>query len=102
MIKLESRWLELDIKIDGYDLIPIKILGNESMSKPYYFDIDIVTTNQYIYPIDILGKKISITINSATKKYINALVMDFEKITSNYQGLARYKIKSSAYIESLK
>lgn len=102
MINLEQRWLELDIKINNADLLPIKVTGCEAISQPFEFDIVFVSTNQQISPSDLLGKAITVKLNSDPVRTIHGVVFNLKKITDNYHGYAKYQIKLCSFIEALK
>lgn len=102
MINLEQRWLELDIKINNADLLPIKITGCETISQSFDFEIVFVSTNQQIYPSDLLGKAVTVTLNSDPIRTIHGVVFNLKKITNDYYGYAKYQIKLCSFIEALK
>jgi len=73
----------------GEDVLLLKgISGEEGISKPYFFNLEMLSTNSCITFTDIIGKNVTISIVLADRKtrYINGIVAEFSQTRSGEYG----------------
>ncbi len=73
----------------GEDVLLLKgITGEEGISKPYFFNLDMLSSNHNISFKDIVGKNVTVSVALADRKtrYINGIVAEFAQTRSGEYG----------------
>ena len=94
----ENRLISIDTPL-GQDVLLLQgFTGQEGISKLFRFDLDLLSENSAIAFKDIVGKNVTITVNTAgDPRYFNGLISRFA-LTGRESGLARYQAEMVPWV----
>src|SRR5271155_415379 len=93
----------ISLSVDGQDkdtLLLQSFNGSESISRPYLFQLDVLTTNKNLDFTKVLGQKACITLKTfdpSTSRYFSGYVSRFVQ-TDSIDGLDHYRMDVAPWI----
>jgi type VI secretion system secreted protein VgrG len=77
----ENRIIQMDSPLGKDVLLLLDVTGTESISRPFQFHVEMISTNSAIDYSKIIGKKVTITVvlSAGQKRYINGYVSSFSQ-----------------------
>lgn len=99
-ISQSGRLLALDTPLGKDVLIPTSFSGEEGMSRLFSFSVEAFSANDSIAAADLLGKSVTVTVNSAghQPRLFNGVVTGFSTGTVTFNGYRRYALTLSPWL----
>jgi len=91
-ISQDNRLLSIESPLGKDELLLVSCSGTESISDTYHYQLDLLSNNLDIKPQDLVGKSVSITINTPEKRYIHGYIsrLALGDISKELGGLRSY------------
>lgn len=104
MLSQDKRMIQVSNLIGPDALVATAIHGEEHLSKPYHYQVSLLSDNHQISQCDLVGKPITVNINHADKvRYITGHITHLALHDVNNEGLRAYTavIKPGLWFMSL-
>lgn len=98
-----GRWITIDSPLGQNVLVPTSFRGQEHLSRPFLFDVEVASSNSSIGPGDLLGKSVSVSVRrpGGDPRAFNGLVTAFSAGPMMRSGYRRYTLRLEPWLRLL-
>lgn len=88
----DKRMIHVDSPVGKDAFIATALQGEEHISKPFRYELQLLSDNHTITQGDIVGKALTVSVHHAKKpRFINGFVTHFSMLDVNAEGMRSYK-----------